>query len=86
MPRVIQPGGGGGKMRDTARRKRGLVAAKANAGGGYVVACNLVRLRVNPPAKKIDQNPLIKRSRNAIPRPFQPKPSRTTFDCHDFRN
>ena len=29
MPRVIQPGGGGGKMRVryTARRKRGLVAA-----------------------------------------------------------
>jgi len=27
MPRVIQPGGGSGKMRDTARRKRGLVAA-----------------------------------------------------------
>ncbi len=29
MPRVIQPGGGGGKMhvRYTTRRKRGLVAA-----------------------------------------------------------
>ena len=29
MPRVIQPGGGGGKMRVhyTARRKRGLIAA-----------------------------------------------------------
>jgi len=29
MPRIIQPGGGGGKMsvRFTARRKRGLVAA-----------------------------------------------------------
>jgi hypothetical protein len=29
MPRVLQPGGGGGKMRVryTARRKRGLVAA-----------------------------------------------------------
>ena len=67
MPRVIQPGGGGGKMRDTARRKHGLVAAYAYAGGGYVVACRRFRLRVNPPAKKFDQNPLIKRSRNAIP-------------------
>ena len=45
---------------------------QAYAGGGYVVACRRFRLRVNPPAKKFDQKPLIKRSRNAIPRPFQP--------------
>jgi len=89
MPRVIQPGGGGGKMRVryTVRGKRGLIAAyHAYAGGGYVVACHRVKLRVNPPAEKCDQNPLIKRSHNAIPRPFQPKPSRTTFDCHVFRD
>jgi len=59
---------------------------QAYAGGGYVVACRHFRLRVNPPAKKIDQNLLIKRSRNAIPRPFQPKPSHTTFDFHVFRD
>ena len=34
-----------------------------------------------PPAKKIDQNPLTKRSRHAIPRPFQPPPPRTIVDC-----
>ncbi len=88
MPRVIQPGGGSEKMRMryTVHRKRGLVAAYAYAGGGYVVACHRVRLRVNPPAEKFDQHPLIKRSRNAIPRPFQPKPNRTTFDCHVVRD
>jgi hypothetical protein len=58
---------------------------QAYAGGGYVVACRRFRLRVNPPAKKFDQNPLIKWSRNAIPQPFQPKPSRPTYDCHVFR-
>ncbi len=62
MPLIIQPGGGSGKMRVryTTRRKRGLVATYAYAGGGYVVACHRVRLRVNPPASKFDQNPLRK--------------------------
>ena len=88
MPRVIQPGGGGGKMwvRYRAQVAWPRCRLEAYAGGGYVVACHRIRLRVNPPAKKIDHNPLIKRSRNTIPRPFQPKPSCTTFDCHVFRD
>ena len=83
MPRVIQPGGGGGKMRVryTARRKRGLVAAsKRMQAEGMTLHAAASELRVTPPpTKKI---PLEKRSRHAIPRPFQPKPRHPTFDCH----
>ena len=89
MPRVIQPGGGGGKMRVcyTTRRKRGLIAAfKRMQAEGMSLHATASDCVLTPPAEKFDQNPLIKRSRNAIPRPFQPKPSRTTFDCHVFRD
>ncbi len=40
MPRVIQAGGGSGKMRDTTRRRRGLVAAykRMQAEGMFVLS------------------------------------------------
>jgi hypothetical protein len=58
MPRVIQPGGGGGKMRVryTARRKRGLVAASKHM---QTEGMPLGELRVTtPPPEKLIQNPL----------------------------
>ena len=70
MPRIIQPGGGGGKMRVryTARRKHGLVAAlkrmqaegmtlRAAASELRVSVANLSKwasLRVAPPRRKIN--------------------------------
>ena len=89
MPRVIQPGGGGGKMRVryTARRKCGLVVAyKRMQAEGMSLHATASDCVLTPPAEKFHQNPLIKRSRNAIPRAFQHKPSRTTSDCHVVRN
>ncbi len=85
MPRVIQPGGGGGKMRVrfTARRKRGLVAAsKRMQAEGMTLPAVASERRLPPPAEKLIQNPLEKRSRHAIPRLFQPKPRITPIDCH----
>ena len=38
-----------------------------------------------PPPKNSTKIPLKKQSRHAIPRPFQPKPRRPTFDCHVVR-
>jgi hypothetical protein len=78
MPRVIQPGGGGGKMRVryTVRRKLGLVAASKRM---QAEGMTLGELCVTTP-------PFQKRRRHAIPRPFQPKPRRPTFDCHVFRD
>jgi hypothetical protein len=64
MPRVIQPGGGGGKMRVryTARRKRGLVAAsKRMQAEGMTLRAAASELRVTPPpTEKLIQNPLRK--------------------------
>ena len=53
MPRVIQPGGGGGKMRMryTARRKRGLVAAsKRMQAEGMTLRATASELVLPPPA------------------------------------
>jgi hypothetical protein len=63
MPRVIQPGGGGGKMRVcyTARRKRGLVAASKcmQAEEGMTLRAAATELRVTPPpTEKLIQHPL----------------------------
>jgi hypothetical protein len=55
MPRVIQPGGGGGKMRVryTARRKRGLDAAsKRMMAEGKTLRAAASELRVTPPPPK----------------------------------
>jgi hypothetical protein len=64
MPRVIQPSGGGGKMRVryTAHRKRGLVAAsKRMQAEGMMLGTAVSELGVNPPyAEKLIQNPLRK--------------------------
>jgi hypothetical protein len=85
MPRVIQTGGGSGKMRVryTARRKRGLVATSKNMmAEGMALHAAKSDLHVTPPAEKLIQNPLRKQSSHVIPRPFQPKPRRTLIDCH----
>jgi len=53
MPRVIQPGGGGGKMRAryTARRMRGLVAAsKRMQAEGMTLRAAASELVLPPPA------------------------------------
>ena len=63
MPRVIQPGGGGGKMRVryTERRKQGLVATPKNMmAEGMTLHAAASELRVTPPAEKLLQNPLRK--------------------------
>ena len=55
MPRVIQPGGGGGKMRVhyTARRKRGLVAtSKRMMAEGMTLCAAVSELRVTPPPRQ----------------------------------
>ena len=55
MPRVIQPGGGGGKMcvRYTVRRKRGFVAAsKRMQAEGMMLHSAVSELRVTPPPLK----------------------------------
>ena len=81
MPRVIQPGGGGGKMRVryTACRKRGLIAAsKRMQAEGMTLRAAASELHVTPPPPKNYR----KRSRHAISWPFQPKPHHPTFDCH----
>jgi hypothetical protein len=64
MPRVIQPGGGGGKMhvRYTARRKRGLVAtSKRMMAEGMTLRATASELVLPPPpAEKFNQNTLRK--------------------------
>ncbi len=69
-------------------RKHGLVAAskRMQAKGMTVHAAASERCVTPPPAKKIFQNPLEKRSRHAIPSLFQPKPCRLTLDCHVFHD
>jgi hypothetical protein len=55
MPRVIQPGGGGGKMRVryTVRRKCGLVvASKRMMAEGKTLRAAASELRVTPPPPK----------------------------------
>jgi hypothetical protein len=57
MPRIIQPGGGGGKMRVryTERRKRGLVATSKNMmAEGMTLHAAATELRVTPPRQKIN--------------------------------
>ena len=57
MPHIIQPGGGGGKMRVryTTRRKRGLVAAlKRMRAEGMTLRAAVSELRVTPPRQKIN--------------------------------
>ena len=86
MPRVIQPGGGDVKMRMryTARRERGLVATSKRmmTEGMTLRNTNIRTACYPPPAEKLIQNPLEKRSRHAIPRLFQPKSRLTPIDCH----
>jgi hypothetical protein len=55
MPRVIQPGGGGGKMRVryTARRKRGLVAALKRM-QAEVMTLGELCVTTPPPRRKIN--------------------------------
>ena len=88
MPLVIQPGGGGGKMRVrcTTHRKRGLVAAsKRMQAEGITLRATASELCVNlPREKKSVPNPLKKCSCHTIPQPFQPKPLRPMSDCHIF--
>ena len=62
MPRVIQPGGGGGKMRVryTTRRKRGLVAALKRMQVEVMTLGELCVTTPPPPAEKLIQNPLRK--------------------------
>jgi len=38
-------------------------------------------LLLSPPGRKFEKNHLINRSRQAIPRPFQPPPPHTIVDC-----
>jgi hypothetical protein len=68
MPRVIQPGGGGGKMRVryTARRKHGLVAAykRMQAEG----------MSLHATTSDCVLTPFIKRSRTPTPGRFSPNP------------
>jgi len=55
MPRVIQPGGGGGKMRVrfSACRKRGLVAAsKRMQAEGMPLHATASERRVTPPTRR----------------------------------
>ena len=59
MPHVIQPSGGGGKMRDTARRKRGLVAAyKRMQAEGMLLHAAASDCVLTPPPKKLTKIPL----------------------------
>jgi hypothetical protein len=64
MPRVIQPGGGGGKMRVsyTACRKHGLVAAskRMQAEGMTLGRYRHISCVLPPPAEKLIHNPLRK--------------------------
>jgi hypothetical protein len=62
MPRVIQPGGGGGKMcvQYTARRKRGLVAALKRMQAEVMTLGELCVTTPPPPPEKLIQNPLRK--------------------------
>ena len=61
MPRIIQPGGGGGKMcvRYTARRKRGFIAASKRMQAEGMMLGELC-VTTPPPAEKLIQNPLRK--------------------------
>ena len=59
MPRVIQPGGGSGKMRDTARRKRGLVAIyKRMQADGMLLHAAASDSVLTPPLKNSTKVPL----------------------------
>jgi hypothetical protein len=54
MPRVIQPGGGGGKMcvRYTTRRKRGLIAALKHMQAEVLTLGELFVTTPPPPPQK----------------------------------
>ena len=63
MPRVVQPGGGGGKMRVryTARRKRGLIVTlKSIMAEDMTLRAAASELVLPPPAEKLIQTPLRK--------------------------
>jgi hypothetical protein len=64
MPRIIQPGGGGGKLRVryTARRKRGIIATlkRMMAEGMTLRAAASELVLPPPPAEKLIQTPLRK--------------------------
>ncbi len=63
MPRIIQPGGGGGKMRVryTMRRKRGIIAtSKRMMAEGMTLRAAASELVLPPPAEKLIQTPLRK--------------------------
>ena len=75
MPRVIQPGGGGGKMRVryTARRKRGLVAASKRM---QSEGMTLGELCVTPPPRRkiIPKSPSKNEGATPSPGRFSPNP------------
>jgi hypothetical protein len=60
MHRVIQPGGGGGKMHVhyTARRKRGLIAAYRMQAEGMLLHAAASDCVLAPPQKKSTKIPL----------------------------
>jgi len=60
MPRVIQPGGGGGKMRDPRAGSVASLPHKRMQAEGMSLHATASDCVLTPPAKKIDQNPLIK--------------------------
>jgi hypothetical protein len=63
MPHVIQPGGGGGKMRVryNARRKHGIIAtSKRMMAEGMTLRATASELVLPPPAEKLIQTPLRK--------------------------
>jgi len=75
MPRVIQPSGGGGKMRVryTARRKRGLVAAsKRMQAEGMTLRATASELVLPPPANP--KSPLKNEAATPSPGRFSPNP------------
>jgi hypothetical protein len=74
MPRVIQPGGGGGKMRVryTACRKRGLVAAsKRMQAEGMTLRAAASELHVTPPPR---QKNIENEAATPSPGRFSPNP------------
>ena len=77
MPRVIQPGGGGGKMcvQYTARRKRGLVAAyKRMQAEGILLHAAASDCVLTPPPKNLTKIPLENEAATPSPGRFSPNP------------
>ncbi len=77
MPRVIQPGGSGGKMcvRYTARRKRGLVAASKRVQAEGMTLGELCVTTTPPSCRKINpKSPLKNEAATPCPGRFSPNP------------